>query len=251
MSRLARPAFLIPLIVILVLIGVGAWFWARAGSSTPVSEAKALRDFGDSASRATTGPLPGVWTYRAKGEETVGLGPFTVDRPLPAEAQAVVRSAPGGYWRTLAFSEEHVEAVRLRVTPRGQYQVERVTTVKVAGIGREDRQRVRPPSLTLPTPMRVGMAWTERYSLDEVRVDARARVLRREAVRVGDSTVPAFAFRVDAVISGPLPGTRTDEVWWSPELSMPVRWRITMDIDGVASLRMKVDLTLASPEPRA
>jgi hypothetical protein len=247
-SRLARPAFLIPVIVLIVIL-MGAWLWVRAGSSTQVSGGQALRDYGDAASRATKGPLPGVWTYRLAGDETVGLGPLRVDRTFPPEAQVVVRRALSGYWRTLVFSEEHIEASRLRVTPRGQYLDERVTTVKVAGIGREDAKRLVPPPLTLPNPIRVGMTWPERYALDDVRVNARARVLRRQRVQVGDRNVEAFVIRVVAHITGPLPGARTDEVWWSPALSMPVRWGIDMDITGTASLRMRADLTLAAPAP--
>lgn len=248
-SRLARPAFLIPLVVILILLAAGAWFWLRAGSSTPVSEATALEEFGEGGSRTTVGPRSGVWTYRATGDETVSIGPFDVDRTLPPEARIVVRPAPGGYWRTLAFSEEHVEASRLRVTPRGQYLEERVTTVRVAGIGRDDRQVLVPPPLTIPRVLRVGMTWAERYSLDEVKVEAAVRVLRREPVRVGDSDVPAFVIRTTADITGPFPGTRVDEVWWSPALSMPVRWKLDMDISGIASLRTTADITMTAPPP--
>ncbi len=248
-SRLARPAFLIPLVVILVVLAAGAWFWSRAGSSTPVSEGAALEDFGEGGSRTTIGPQAGVWTYRATGDETVSLGPIDVDRPLPPEARLVVRPAPGGYWRTLAFSEEHVEAARLRVTPRGQYLEERVTTIRVAGIGRDDRQVLTPPPLVHPRVLRVGMAWTERYSLDEVQVNAKVRVLRRATVRVGEREVPTYVVRTTAAITGPFPGRRVDTMWWSPALSMPVRWTLDMDVRGAASLRTNADITLTSPPP--
>lgn len=250
-SRLARPAVLVPVGVVLVLIAAGAWFWARAGGSTPVSENAALKEFGDGGSRTTVGPRAGVWTYRATGDETVSLGPFDVERELPSPARVVVRPAPGGYWRTLAFSEEHVEAARLRVTPRGQYLEERVTTVKVAGIGRDDRQVLVPPPLVHPRGLRVGMTWTERYSLDQVKVDARVRVLRREVVRVGTTDIPAFVVRTRGEITGPFPGTRVDEMWWSPALSMPVRWKLDMDVQGVASLRTTADITMTAPPPPA
>lgn len=249
-SRLARPAFLIPLVVVLVLVAAGAWLWSRAGSSTPVSEEAALEDFGQGGSRTTIGPQAGVWTYRATGDETVSLGPFDVDRALPPEARMVVRPAPDGYWRTLAFSEEHVEAARLRVTPRGQYLEERITTIRVAGIGRDDRQVLTPPPLVHPRVLRVGMSWTERYSLDEVKVNAKVRVLRRTTVRVGDREVPAFVVRTTAAITGPFPGRRVDTMWWSPALSMPVRWTLDMDIRGIASLRTNADITLTDP-PRS
>lgn len=251
-SRLARPAFLIPLAVVLVLLGLGAWWWSRAGSSTPVSEQEAGQDYGGGAERSAIpgGPRPGVWSYRATGDETVGVGPVSIDRPLPATAQVVVRPAPGGFWRTLALSKEHVEASRLRITNEGEYLTERVTTVKVTGLGRDDRQVLTPPSLVYPADIQVGDAWTSRYRLDEVRVVDRARALRRDVVDVGGRQVPAVVIDKRATVSGPVRGSRRDLLWWSPELRMPVRWKISTTIDGVASLRTDADVVLTSTEPR-
>lgn len=252
MSRLARPAFLIPLVAVLVLIGAGAWWWSQAQSSTPVSEQQAQQEFGggDEAPRvAPGGPRAGVWNYRATGDETVGAGPITVDRRLPATARVVVRPAPGGFWRTLVLSEEHVEASRLRVRPRGTYVVERVTTVKVAGIGRDDRQMLVPPALSLPRSMEPGDSWVERYRLDEVRVVTRARVVRATTVDVGGQQVPVVLIDKKGTVTGPIEGFRDDLMWWSPELDMPVRWKMATKLDGFASIRTDADLVLESTEP--
>lgn len=254
MSRLARPAFLIPLVIVLVLIGAGAWWWSQAQSSTPVSEERAEQEFGAGAGAGGVvpgGPRAGVWSYRATGDETVGAGPVKVDRPLPATAQVVVRPAPRGYWRTLALSEEHVEAARLRVGPRGASVVERVTTVKVAGIGRDDRQVLVPPPLAFPRAIAPGDAWVERYSMDEVRVVTRARVLRAATVDVGGTRVPVVIIDKKGVVSGPIEGFRDDRLWWSPDLAMPVRWQIATRLDGFASLRMDADLVLQATRPAA
>lgn len=250
MSRLARPIILIPLVIALVLIGLGAWWWSQAGSSTAVSQEQAGRDYGSGAAPAVAGaPRSGVWTYRATGDETVGVGPVTIDRALPSEAQIVVRPAPKGFWRTLALSEEHVEASRLRVTPKGEYLEERVTSVKVTGLGRDDREKLVPPPLVYPVAIEVGDTWTERYSMDEVRVVVRARVIGRTTIDVAGTRVPVVIIDKRGKVSGPLAGVRDDRVWWSPEMRMPVRWVMRTDLDGFASLRTDADLTMVRPAP--
>ena len=250
MSRLARPIILIPLAIALVLIGLGAWWWSQAGSSTPVSEEAAGREYGSGTAKAVAGaPRSGVWTYRASGDETVGVGPVTIDRPLPDEARIVVRPAPKGFWRTLALSEEHVEASRLRIAPEGEYLEERVTSVKVTGLGRDDRQKLVPPPLVYPAAMEPGDAWTERYMMDEVRVVTRARVLRAETVEVDGAQLQVLVIDKRGKVSGPLAGVRDDRVWWSPELRMPVRWVMRTKLDGFASLRTDAELVLTRPAP--
>jgi len=249
-SRLIRPVILTPLVVVLVLIGIGAWWWANAGSSTPVSQGQAATDYGSSSAPAVAGaPRSGVWTYRASGDETVGLGPVSIDRDIPAEVQVVVRPAPKGFWRTLALSEEHVEASRVRVAPEGEYVEERITTLKVTGLGRDDRQKLVPPLLAYPADMEVGDSWTERYSMDKVRVVVRARVLSRTTLDVAGTAVPVLLVDKRGKVSGPVAGVRDDRVWWSPQLKMPVRWVLRTDLDGVAALRMDADLTLTSTAP--
>lgn len=250
MSRIARPIVLIPLIIALVFIGLGIWWWSQAGTSTPVSEEQAGREYGSSTAPAVAGaPRSGVWTYRASGDETVGIGPVTIDRDLPAEAQIVVRPAPKGFWRTLVLSEEHVEASRLRIRPKGEYLEERITTLKVTGFGRDDREMLVPPALVYPAAMEPGDAWTERYMLDKVRVVTRARVLRADAVEVDGQRVPVLVIEKRGKVSGPLAGFREDRIWWSPGLRMPVRWEMRNKLDGFASLRTDAELVLARPAP--
>lgn len=249
-SRLARPIVFIPLLIALVFIGLGAWWWSQAGTSTPVSEEYAGREYGSAGGPAVAGaPASGVWTYRATGDETVGIGPVTVDRPLPTEAQIVVRPAPKGFWSTLALSEEHVEASRLRVTPEGEYLEERVTSVKVTGLGRDEREKLVPPALVYPASIEPGDTWTERYVMDEVRVLTRARVTGAETVDVGGTPIQVLVIDKRGKVTGPIAGIRDDRIWWSPELRMPVRWVMRTKLDGFASLRTDADLTLTSPVP--
>lgn len=242
---------IIPLVAALVLVAFAAWWWSRAASSTPVSEQEAAQDYGGgtAAGEIPGGPSPGVWAYRATGDETVGVGPVSIDRALPENAQVVVRPAAGGFWRTLVLSEEHVEASRLRVVPEGELLVERVTTVKVAGLGRDDRQVLVPPPLLYPAALEVGDAWTERYRMDEVRVVDRSRVLRSAVVDVGGRPVDTLVILRDATVRGPVSGFRRDTLWWSPDLRMPVRWRLSTKVGGVASLRTDAEVVLTNAGP--
>jgi hypothetical protein len=210
-SRLARPAVLIPLATALVLVGLGAWWLSRAGSSTPVSEEQAARDYGsdDAAAMPAGAPEAGVWTYTARGDETVGTGPLEIDRELPPEARVVVRPAPDGYWREV----------------------------------------LKPPPLAYPRSIEVGDTWTERYMMDKVRVVTRVRVLRSAPVKVGGRDVPTVIIEKLGKVSGPVGGYRNDRLWWSDDLKMPVRWVISTKLDGFGSLRTDADLRLAQLEP--
>ena len=59
-----------------------------------------------------------------------------------------------------------------------------------------------------------------------------------------------FVFRTDSTFTGSTPGTRTDVVRWSPDLSLPVRWTITQDTGGGTDYAIDADLTLVSGVPQ-
>lgn len=246
---LTRPVVIVPIAIVLVLVGVGVWFWVRAGQSTEITTGSALAQYGAPGTRTVAGPRAGAWTYRAHGEETVGLGPVHVTRDLPAEARIVVRPAPDGYWRSLALSEEHVESTRLRVFAVGTRAVARSTKVTVAGLGRTDDVTLVPPPLIYPRTLAVGDHWRQRYALRELHVDAQVRVTGRAVLPVNGQDVPVFIIRTSGQITGPMPGHRDDTEWYAPSLGLPVRLTIAMDITGTASLKLTADLSLASATP--
>jgi hypothetical protein len=45
------------------------------------------------------------------------------------------------------------------------------------------------------------------------------------------------------------PGTRIDVMWWSPALSLPLRWDIDMRIRGIVRLDTHATLTLEGVTP--
>lgn len=251
---IVRPLRAIVFLIVLVAIGVGLWTWHRAGSSTPVPEARALDRFrasGDGGAGPRPGvPRPGVYRMRQSGREKGGVGPVVLSRSLPATALYVVTLRPGGYREELDISEEHIESVDLRVRPREILEVARRTKVTFIGFGRDDRRAMRPPPLRMPRPLRVGATWNEHYVAGSLPVTARASVLRKDTVEVDGRARPVMVIRSVSDTGGTHPGRRVDTMWWSPGLSLPLRWTIDADIHGIARLRTRADLTMESLEPK-
>ena len=251
---IARPLRASLVLLLLVAVGAGFWAWNRAGSSTPVDPGDAVRDFrasgGDGAGPRPGIPVPGVYTMRQSGRERGGVGPVTLSRSLPPTALYVVTLRPGGYREELDISEEHVESVDRGGGPAGTRGVPRRTKVTFIGVGRDDRRTMRPPPLRMPRPLRVGATWTDRYVAGTLPITARATVLRKDAVEVDGVRRPVMVIRSVTDTGGTHPGRRTDTMWWSPGLALPLRWTIDMEIRGIARLRTRSELVMASVEPR-
>lgn len=250
----ARPVRVIVVAVLVATVAAGLWLWSRAGSSTPVSREAALQTLraagGEGGASATPGvPAPGVYSMRQTGSERGGAGPIAISRDLPATARLVVTPAAGGYGQELDISEEHIEGVTYRVGRAGTREVARRTKVTFVGIGRDDRRVLRPPPLALPAALPVGRAWSGRYSAGGLPVSYRSEVLRAEPVTVDGVAIPARVIRSVAETGGPHPGTRTDVTWWSPALSLPLRWEIDMEIRGAFRLTTRAELVLESAVP--
>lgn len=253
-AMIARPVRSIIIVVLVVAVGVGLWLWTRAGSSTPVSEETALQTLraagGDGGAATAPGiPRSGVYTYRQSGSERGGAGPLKISRDLPDTARMVITPAAGGYGQELDLSEEHIEGVRLRVGPGGSHEVSRRTKVTFVGIGRDDRRALTPQPLAMPRALAVGRTWSGRYSAGGLPVSYRSTVERAERVSVGGESLPALVITTVADTGGPHPGRRTDTVWWSPALALPLRWSIDMRIRGVFTLTTRARLELGSTTP--
>ena len=250
----ARPVRAVIVIVLLLAVAVGLWLWSRAGSSTPVSPEAALQTLraaggADDAATRPGVPRAGVYTYHQSGSERGGAGPLKLSRDLPAEARLVITPAAGGYGQELDISEEHIEGVRVRVDATGSHEVARRTKVTFVGVGQDDRRALTPPPLSVPRVLAAGKAWSGRYSAGGLPVTFRSSIVRSEEVEVGGRRMPVWVIRTVADTGGPHPGTRTDTIWWSPALALPLRWEIDMGIRGVFSLTTRARLTLASTTP--
>lgn len=232
----------------MVLLVAGVVVWRSAGSSDPVSRDEALAVFraAQSTRGAAGGPVPGVYAYSASGSETGGVGPLAITRALPAEARLVVTRRDDGWDAELDYSRQHIESMRV-ARRDGELRVTfRRTKVTFAGFGRDDRRAVEPPSLFLPANPAPGDHWSESYRTGDINVRADNRILRRERMRVGDREVDVLVLTSSSVTDGPHPGTRTETIWWSPALSLPVRWDVDMDIGGTFAFRARSTVRLTS-----
>lgn len=249
----ARPVRALIVVVLVLAVAVGLWLWSRAGSSTPVSPEAALQTLraagGGDAARPPGVPRTGVYTYHQSGSEKGGAGPLKISRDLPDVARMVITPAAGGYGQELDISEEHIEGVRVRVSATGSHEVSRRTKVTFVGIGRDDRRVLTPAPLSLPPALTPGRSWSGRYSAGGLPVSFRSEVVRAEAVDVAGDPLPAMVIRTVADTGGPHPGRRTDTIWWSPALHLPLRWDIDMEIRGVFTLTTRARLTLAGTTP--
>lgn len=252
---LPRPMRVVGVLALLAAVGAGLWLWDRAGSSTIVSEDAAVRDFRRDARADPSGaragvPREGVYTFSQSGSERGGAGPVGVTRGLPARARYVVTHTGGGYREELRLSEEHLEAVTLRVGPRATREMSRRTEVTFLGFGRDDRRDLRPPPTRLVWPLTVGRRWESRYTAGSLPVATRSAVVRSEVVVVDGRRHATRLVRTVGDTGGAHPGRRVDLIWWSPALALPLRWHIDMDIGGPVTLRTRARLTIESVEPR-
>ncbi len=248
-----RPWRVLGVLLLIAAVGAGIWAWERAGSSTEVSEERALQTYreggGPSAARPGV-PRAGVYTFRQSGSESGGAGPVDIDRDLPDRARYVVTPSEGGYTEELDMSEEHVEIVRLRVGPKRTMETWRRTEVTFLGIGRDDRRDIEPPAIRLQRPLTVGRTWTSSYRAGSLPVTTRSVVERAEEVELEGRRYATRVIRTVGDTGGIHPGRRVDVIWWSPALALPLRWDIEMEIRGTFSLRTKASLVLESAEPR-
>ncbi len=255
-SFLSRPLRLVALVVLLAVAGGAYWLWQGANSSTAVSQDGALAEFrakGVSDAPPAPGvPAAGVYRFRASGTESAGSGVLSASRSLPPEAVYVITPKAGGYHEDLRLSEEHVEEADFAVGERGASATWRRTKITFLGIGEDDRDAVEPPSFDHPAPSRfaVGRSWKGAYRLGDLRVAYTGKVTGRETAELDGRTIPVFVIRTDSTFTGSTPGTRTDVLRWSPELSLPVTWSITQETGGDAEFAMDAELTLVSGVPQ-
>ena len=72
----------------------------------------------------------------------------------------------------------------------------------------------------------------------------------RETAQLDGKPVEVFVIRTDSTFTGSTPGTRTDVLRWSPDLSLPVTWSIAQKTGGDAEFAIDADLTLVSGVPQ-
>ncbi len=254
-SFFSRPLRLVALVAVIGIAGAVYWVWHGAHTSTAVSQDTVLAEYRaenvSDAPPAPGVPASGVYRFRATGKESAGSGVLSASRDLPAEAVYIITPKAGGYHEDLRFSEEHVEEADFAVGEKGASATWRRTKVTFLGVGADDRDAVEPPSFAHPAEFTVGKTWKGAYKLgDDLTVSYTGTVTGRETAQLDGEQVPVFVIRTDSTFKGSTPGTRTDTLRWSPELSMPVTWSIQQKTGGDAEFAIDADLTLVSGTPQ-
>lgn len=252
-SLLTRPLRLIAVIAVLGIAAGAYWVWNGVSSSTAADQTDAVAEFRakgvSDAAPAPGAPAPGVYTFRTSGSESAGSGVLSASRPLPPEAIYIVTPIAGGYHEDLRISEEHVEEARFSVSEVGTSATWRRTKITFLGIGEDDRSDVTPAALDHPATLPPGRSWKGRYSLGDIDVSYRGRVVGAETAQVDGASVPVVVIRTDARFSGSTTGTRTDVVRWAPSVNLPVTWSIDQKTGGEADYSISADLELVSTTP--
>lgn len=253
-SFISRPLRLVAVVAVLGIAGAAYWMWQGAHTSTAASQGDALAEFRSQAvpdAPARPGvPDDGVYRYRATGEESAGSGVLSASRQLPAEAVYIITPTTDGYHEDLRLSEEHVEETDFAVDADGATATWRRTKVTFLGIGTDDRDDVEPPSFDHPSSFAVGRSWKGAYRLGGLKVSYTGKVTGRETAEVDGKRIPVFVIRTDSAFTGATPGTRTDTLRWSPDLSLPVTWSIQQKTGGDSDFAIDADLTLVSGIPQ-
>jgi hypothetical protein len=241
--------------VALVPVGAALLVWNAARQSTEVRLAAAVESFrhhdAPPAATAVAGvPAAGVYTYTASGSERAFLGPASIRRPVPAEARYVVTPSPGGWTAELRVSEEHTEAMRYRVGAAWTTMTWRRVDVTFLGVGRDDRRPLTPAVPWMPRRPEVGARWDVAYSAWKLRTTGTSAVVGRESITLDGRAEPVFVVASRTVTTGAHGGPRTERVWWSPRLSLPLRIESDTRLGGAVGFSSRVRLDLRSGVPQ-
>jgi hypothetical protein len=255
-SITSHPRRLVAIIAVVILaaLAVGAFLlWNNAQKSTAANEGGALAEFRAKGVADTTPPpgvpAAGVYRYQVTGSEIAGSGVLSAQRSLPPEAVYVITPIEGGYHEDLRLSEEHVEEARFRVDGEGTFATWRRNKVTFLGIGEDDRTPVEPPSLDHPATLKVGATWSGAYAMGDIQTEYTGTVTGKRTLQVDGAKVPVYVIQTKSAFTGSTPGTRTDTISWSPDLSLPVAWTITQKTGGSADYKIDAAMKLASGTP--
>ena len=234
--RRSRVLTLAAVAVLGVGSGAALYVWNQAGSSTAVGADAVLEQFreqytGDATARPNV-PEPGVYAYRATGDESIGAGGFDSTRGLAARAHLTVLPTPEGYETRLDYSEEHLEGARYAVDAKGASLVWTRTKVTFLGQGSDDVADVAPPVLWVPAKPKVGQRWSGSYTADGTTVRVSHVVVKKATSSVAGKPIPVVQIERTTDSSGKYNGTFTDVVMWSTDLSLPISIETTGGTEG-------------------
>ena len=181
-------------------------------------------------------PRPGVHRYAQSGFEEAKVGPLKIHRTFPPRAVLVVSGAGDVVQEEWRYSQQHLEATRTRVTPKGRYSVWQRTRLTMV-ITQDEAHNARPVTLSRPNRMRVGQHWVQDYTVGGVHSVSRNRV-------TGRCGSGCYVVVADSTVSGAHPGTEREVSWESETTGLTIRETIDRHIGGTFPYRMHLEVRL-------
>ena len=182
-------------------------------------------------------PRAGVYVYAQTGYERAKLGLLTIRRRFPARALLVVSGTGHVVQTEWRYSQQHLEASRVRVTPTGSYTLWQRTRLRLI-VTDDEAHATRPVTLSLPARLHVGQAWTQSYSVNGISTVSRNRIVRRATFE----GKPVFVETADSVVKGAHPGTERDVDWIDLSTGLDLRETIDRKVGGAFPYEMHVDV---------
>jgi hypothetical protein len=239
--------------ILVVIVALGGYLVLGSRSSSPVAEQAAVARYRaiQRTLRPAGRPATGVYVYAVTGWECAGVGPFCIHRSLPARAYAIVTRRGDLETVEIDLSKEHLEAQRVRVTPRGNLLVWQRTRISILGVTQDDAHAISPPTtLALPAPLQVGARWHQAFHDESLPVSIENRIIRERRLTLGDgSTVETYEVVSTSTTGGAHPGTERDVDLRSEPLGLDVQMHIERHINGVFPYRLEATATLVSTRP--
>lgn len=243
---------LIGLVVVLAIGGVVLYLLASRTSSA--STDTALEDFRASQAEERTGvpglPEQGVYLYSVTGRETIGGGPLSVSRSLPATSPRILIQTDDGYEIEWRISSDHTESWGYRLDDEGASATFERSTLSVAGIEGTTESEWSPPPLRLPRNPKVGQSWTAEAQDGGQRIQISSEVTGEETIDVAGTPVDVFVIESTLDYSGDVEGQITETNYHDPKTGMEIRHVSDAELDdGTSKVTTRWDARLQSMEP--
>lgn len=193
-------------------------------------------------------PTTGTYLYSVTGSECASVLFLQYCRNFPAQAHVVLTHKTDTITVEMDLSSNHLETSRYALHADGRYLTWQRTKL-VFGIAQDDSAPTVPPTLALPSTLRVGQHWTQHFNTGGLPVTTVNTVLKAALLNVGGTSVAAYEIAADSVTGGAHPGTENDITWHAPGSGLDVRLIIHRRIKGAFPYKMDVDATLLSLKP--
>ena len=243
-------------LVIVSCAGGTAWALVFRTVSSPVGLREALRIY----RREQTGkvlaslrnrlPVPGVYTYRTTGGESLNL--VGVARSFPSSTSMIVAD---GRCATVSWVpiEQHTEATTVCNAPNGALTIPKlVTDESIAGSTTTSTVDCPASTYLLPPSVSPGQRWRSSCSLDSPaeKVVLAGRVLGASTMVVGGHAVSVEHTRLNFTFTGAEHGTNPTDFWIVPSTGLIVRELETVGVtQGSVRYSENMETTLTGLSP--